>query len=104
MTVQKVFLNRLGVFSCAKVSGVLYAAFGLLAGMIFSFFALIGTAFGLAAEGGAEALVGLFFGVGAVIILPILYGILGFIGGVVCALLYNLAASVIGGVELELTQ
>jgi len=104
MTVQKLVLNRLGVFSCAKVSGVLYAAFGLLAGMIFSFFALIGVAAGLASDSGPEALFGLVFGVGAVIIMPIVYGILGFIGGVITALLYNLAAGVIGGVELEFTQ
>jgi len=101
MAVQKLVLNRLGVFSCAKVSGVLYAAFGLLAGMIFSLFALIGTAIGLASEGGPGALLGLFFGVGAVIVLPIVYGILGFVGGIIAAGLYNLVAGVIGGVEME---
>ena len=36
MAVQKLVLKRLAVFSCAKVSGVLYAAFGLLAGLIVS--------------------------------------------------------------------
>ena len=99
--VQKMTLSRLGVFSCAKVSGVLYALFGLLAGMIFSFFALIGTAIGIASEGGPEALIGLFFGIGAVVIMPIVYGIFGFIGGAITGLLYNLAASVLGGIELE---
>ena len=101
MAVQKLVLNRLGVFSCAKVSGVLYAALGLLAGMIFSFFALLGTAIGIASDGGPEALLGLFFGIGAVIVLPVFYGILGFIGGIIAALLYNLIAGVIGGVEME---
>ena len=101
MTVQKLTLNRLGVFSCAKVSGVLYAAFGFLVGLIFSFVALLGTAIGIASEGGPEALIGLFFGVGAVIVLPIVYGILGFIGGAITALLYNLVAGAVGGVEVE---
>ena len=102
MDVQKLTLNRLGVASCAKVAGILYAALGLLIGMIFSFVALLGTAIGIASEGGPEALLGLFFGVGAVIVLPIVYGILGAVGGVITALLYNLVAGAFGGVELEL--
>ena len=101
MAVQKLVLKKLGVFSCAKVSGTVYAALGLLAGMIFSFFALLGTAIGIASEGGPEALIGLLFGIGAVIVLPIVYGTLGFIGGIVAAVIYNLVAGVIGGVEME---
>ena len=101
MAVQNMVLNKVGVFSCAKVSGVIYAAFGLLAGMILTFFAVIGAAIGIAADGGPEALFGLFFGVGAVITLPIFYGILGFVGGALAAVLYNVAAGVIGGIEVE---
>jgi len=101
MAVQTMVLNRVGVFSCAKVSGILYAAFGLLAGLIFTFFAMLGAAIGIASDSGPGALFGLFFGVGAVIILPIFYGILGFIGGAIVAALYNVAAGVIGGVEVE---
>ena len=102
MDVQRMVLNRLGVFSCAKISGVLYAGIGLIAGIFFSFFALLGTAIGFASEGGgAEALIGLFFGVGAVVVLPVLYGIFGFISGAVAGLLYNIAASAIGGIEVE---
>jgi hypothetical protein len=102
MAVQNVVLNKIGVFSCAKVSGVIYAAFGLLVGMIFTFLAMLGAAIGVASDSGPEALFGLFFGIGAVIVLPVFYGILGFIGGAIVAVLYNLAASAIGGVELEL--
>jgi len=101
MTVQKLTLNRLGVLSCAKVAGAVYAGLGLLIGMIFSFIALLGTAIGVASEGGPEALLGLLFGVGAVIILPIVYGIFGVIGGIIAALLYNLVAGAVGGVEME---
>jgi hypothetical protein len=40
----------------------------------------------------------------AIVVLPVLYGALGFIGGVISAALYNVIASVAGGIELELDQ
>jgi hypothetical protein len=42
------------------------------------------------------------FGVGAVFLLPIVYGIMGFLGGVITAVIYNLAAGAVGGLEVEL--
>ena len=99
-------IRRIGVLSLAKVMGIIYAFFGLLFGLVFSLFALLGAALGgLAAESGEEAaaaVFGLLFGVGAVIALPVLYGLLGFIGGLLTAALYNLAAKVMGGIELEM--
>ena len=48
-------------------------------------------------------------GVGSIVIglvimiaVPVFYGILGFIGGAIGALVYNLAAGVVGGVRVEL--
>jgi hypothetical protein len=35
------------------------------------------------------------------IAIPIIYGIIGFIGGAIGALLYNLFAGMVGGVEIE---
>ena len=35
------------------------------------------------------------------IALPIFYGICGFVGGVIQALIYNIAAGVIGGIRIE---
>jgi len=43
-------------------------------------------------------------GVAAVIVLPLFYGLLGFIGGIITAALFNLVASMVGGVEIELSQ
>jgi hypothetical protein len=91
--------------SVAKVSGILYAALGLVAGL---FLAAISTASGLAGMTAANragpfpALAGLFFGVGAIVFLPILYGIMGFVGGGIAAALYNVFAGLVGGVELEI--
>lgn len=93
-------LKSVGVLSVGKVLGCLYALIGLIVGAFISFFALIGAAASAGANrGGAAALV---YGIGAILVVPILYGIGGFIGGIIMALLYNVVASVVGGVEVEL--
>ena len=40
-------------------------------------------------------------GIGAIIIAPICYAILGFIGGLIGAVVYNFAANMMGGIEIE---
>ena len=40
-------------------------------------------------------------GVGAVIVFPILYGLMGFVATLIAAWLYNVAAGVVGGVEVD---
>ncbi len=94
-------LKRVGVLSCGKIMGLLYAGIGLIAGGIFALGSLVGGVAGLAADDGGGAVFALFFGVGAVIFLPVFYGVMGFISGVVSAFLYNLVAGWIGGIELE---
>jgi hypothetical protein len=46
-------------------------------------------------------MVGMLFGAGSIIILPICYGIIGFIGALLSAFIYNIAAKVTGGVEVD---
>jgi hypothetical protein len=46
----------------------------------------------------------LLFGAGSVIFLPIFYGILGFVLGLITALLYNLVARLVGGIQIELEE
>jgi len=43
----------------------------------------------------------MFFGVGAIIICPILYGVIGALVWMLLAVLFNVAAGMIGGIELE---
>lgn len=97
-------IKHIRVLSLAKVMGIIYGSLGLIFGLIFSFFALLGAAFGSLFQDshGIEALFGALFGVGAVIALPILYGLMGFIMGLLVSALYNLAARTVGGLELEL--
>jgi len=73
---------------------------GLIAGVIFALAAIAGATAGMAEEAGPLASV--LFGVGAIIFLPILYAVMGAVAALLIAGLYNLAAGLTGGVELEL--
>ncbi len=94
-------LKSIGVLSCGKVMGALYAAMGLIVGAIMSLISLVGAVAAQHGQGG-NAIAPLLFGVGAVIFVPILYGIMGFIGGIIMAAIYNVVAGLVGGLELDL--
>lgn len=89
-------LRRIEPLSAAKLMGTLYTLLGLFIGAIMSLIAILG----VAAQGGQGA-EGVLLGVGAVIVLPIMYGIGGFIGGGIMAALYNLVASLVGGIKID---
>ena len=100
-------IRRFNVFSVAKIQGFLAFVIGLLIGVIYGFaFMIFGAAISsLAPQGDSQAM----GGVGAIVIglvimiaFPILYSIIGFIGGAIGALVYNLAAGVVGGLKFEL--
>lgn len=93
-------LRRIGPFSCAKVSAVLYLIIGLIVGAIFSLISLLVSSVG--GESEISGMMGMLFGVGSIIFFPIIYAIAGFIGGLIGAALYNLVAGMVGGFELDL--
>lgn len=98
-------IKQVGAMSLAKVAAVLYAGLGLLIGAVISLVAVAGAATWLSqsdAPGGG--LLGAVFGVGAIIVLPICYGIFGFIGTLIAASLFNVAARITGGVQIEVQQ
>ena len=96
-------IRKVGILSLAKLLGGLYAALGLIFGAIFSLLALAGAAIGSVNEGEpGAAVIGALMGAGAVIVLPIFYGLMGFVGGLIVAFIYNLLASILGGIELEI--
>ena len=101
----KMQVKRVGIFSYAKISAVITSAFGLIFGVIYGLIVIIFGAAMLAgggrdtgAAGAGSIVVGLLIMIG----LPIFYGILGFIFGAIGALVYNVAAGFVGGIELEL--
>lgn len=93
-------ITKVSAISVAKVAAVLYAGVGLLIGACLSLLGMVGLTAALSeVEGGA--FLGILFGVGAIIIMPIVYGMLGFIGSFVFASLFNVAAGMTGGIEVE---
>jgi hypothetical protein len=90
-------INRVGPVSFAKITGTLYAILGLVIGAFISLFALAG---GMADRSGG-AMFGALIGVGAIVMLPLFYGLCGFVATLVGAWLYNVAAGIVGGVEID---
>ena len=93
-------IKRVGALSFAKVAAVLYAGVGLLIGVCFALLGMVGLS-SLGSSSGAPSFLAPIFGVGAIIILPIFYGVLGFIGTLIAATLFNVAAGMTGGVEID---
>jgi Transmembrane domain of unknown function (DUF3566) len=99
-------LKRIGPGSAFKVGLVTYAILGLVIGGCFAFFSMVaGSVGGLAGSqaGMGARMLGMGFGIGAIIIAPIFYGIIGGIGAALGALIYNLAAGWIGGLEVDIS-
>lgn len=94
-------VKSLGVLSLGKVMGSIYGLFGFIFGAIFSLFSLVGGMGMMASEQGGEQAFAMFFGMGAVILLPLFYGAMGFLAGLLTALIYNLCAGFIGGLEMD---
>ena len=100
-------IRRFSVFSVAKIQGLLGFVIGLLIGVLYGLFFMVFGAFmsSLAPRGDSQAMGGagsIVIGLLIMIAVPVFYGILGFIGGAIGALVYNLAAGVVGGVRFEL--
>ena len=93
-------IRRIGPGSALKVGAALYGFMGLLFGFAFALVSMLGGSLMLPAEAGAFRM---FFGVGAIVFLPIFYGILGGILGGLGALVYNLVAGWVGGLEVDVS-
>ncbi|MCW2926774.1 MAG: hypothetical protein JWM86_742 [Thermoleophilia bacterium] len=93
-------LDRFSVLKLGLFAGVAYALMSLVI--------LVPMLLIVAAAGDSidNSETGSFFigGGAAIIIMPILYGIMGFIGGVISALVYNVIAKLMGGVQFTMTQ
>jgi hypothetical protein len=91
-------IKRIGPMSCARITGTLYAAMGLVIGAIFSLVALAG---GFASDNSDAAGLATMVGVGAIVIFPILYGCIGFVATIIGVWLYNVMAGLVGGIEMD---
>ena len=91
-------IRRVGVWSAAKLYAAITASIGLFIGIVVAMLSAFGAAAGMQEDAGAIA--GLL-GIGAIVIAPIFYGVMGLIGGAIGALLYNVFAGLVGGLEVE---
>ena len=99
---RAVVVRRVGVLSLAKVSAAISLIFGLIFGAIYFLAMLLGlAAFG--ARGNGAAGVGVMIGgLVALVLITLLYALFGFLSGAIAAIVYNAAAGMFGGLELEL--
>jgi len=96
-------IREVGVVSVGKTFGIIYAGLGLLIGAIVAVISVFGGFAGMANHGGAAAgIAAIFVGAGAVFVLPIFYGVLGGLMGMFVALIYNVAARTVGGIEITI--
>ena len=100
-----VVLKRVGVMSVAKIFAVLSAIVGLIEGIAFAAIGsmMSGSLLGDMLSGTPMGMLGLF-GYTAIIIFPVTGAISGFVGGAIVAFLYNLVATKIGGIEMDLIR
>ena len=96
-------VKRIRVLSLAKLQAVLMAAIGLIVGVIYGVIIMVfGAALLSQTEAGGAAAVGsVVGGLVVMVIAPIFYGVLGFVFGAISALVFNVAAGFMGGLELQ---
>lgn len=99
-------IKRFGVFSVAKMYGLVTFVVGFIVGVIYGLILIVFGAAISALGPGRDATAGgvstVVMGIIMMIAFPIMYGLLGFIGGAIGALIYNIMAGVVGGVKFEL--
>lgn len=94
-------VKSVGAVSLAKVFGALYVILGFGFGCLFALFSVLG---GSMSESEVGPVGGAIFGLGAIVIAPVAYGIIGFLGTLFMALMFNLVAGLVGGVEIHIDQ
>src|SRR3546814_2733585 len=92
---KTMIIKRIDVLSAGKISGIIAAAIGLIAGLVFLVFGSMIA--GLAGPQEGSGLIAMGGGIIGVVALTIMYGIFAFIGGVIHAFLYKLAAGFANG-------
>ena len=101
---NKLKIRSLGVLSVGKMYAVMCLVMSLIISIPYGLMIMVfgasvmgtGAREGMMAGGGA-----IIFGLLVMIGIPIFYSIMGFIFGIIGALLYNLFAGMVGGIEIE---
>jgi hypothetical protein len=94
-------IRHIGVWSAARMYAAISAAAGLFFGLCLAALSVLGAGFGAPADD-APTWLAPVFGMGAIVALPVFYGVMGLLAGSIGAVIYNLFASVVGGLEIDL--
>ena len=98
-------VKRIGPGSAFKIGLVTYAILGLVVGLFVAFISgVVGSLGGALSQAAPGARVlGFGTGLGAIIFFPICYGLVGGIFAALGAVIYNLVAGWIGGLEVDIS-
>jgi hypothetical protein len=99
-------LKRIGPGSAFKIGLITYAILGLVLGIFAaSISGILGSLGGALGQSGAPGakFFGLGMGFGAVIFFPICYGLIGGVFAAIGAVIYNLVAGWVGGLEVDIS-
>lgn len=94
-------LRRVGVLSFAKISGIVGAGLGLILGIIYGLIFMVAGAAMMSQSDGPGAGFGILGGLAVMVFVPVFYGVLMFIFGALYAVIYNISAGFVGGIEME---
>ena len=93
-------VKRFEPISVMRIAAICYAVLGLFEGLMFSiFFAAI--PFAGKTQEAAPRFLGPLFGVLSIFVFPFLFAAIGAIAGGLGAVIYNLSAKYVGGIEVE---
>ena len=102
---NKLRIRKLGVLSVAKIYAVMMLVISLLIAIPYGLFIIIFSLIGAGSAGGDAALMlgggGIVMGLAIMIGMPIMYAVMGFVFGALGALIYNVFAGMVGGIEIE---
>ncbi len=97
--------KRIKTIAPLQLGKVLATCYGLVAVLIVPVFLLVSAVAGLAAHAqggmGPPPIAFLGMGIGIAVAAPLLYALMGFLTGVIGGFVYNLVASWVGGIEVE---
>lgn len=103
---NKLRIKKLGVLSVAKMYAAMAFVISLLISIPYGLFIIVFAVSGGLGAGGEAGLAfggfGIIGGIAVMILIPIVYTIMAFIGGAIGALIYNIFASFVGGIEIEI--